>query len=140
MKCRVLMGKLVGKQLDAKTIKWKLGLTWGDRVKNPFYLDHFGHRWIFEDELLPTLVDEFSYVEREAHAYGGNTQEQFEEDEGWTTVLSVKDVMDLEAGEEVFMEIEGGEIEQVHIIGNRKRIRSKAKGEAGPSYNLEDVD
>lgn len=39
------MGKLVGKQLDARTIKWKLGLTWGDRVKNPFYLDHFGHRW-----------------------------------------------------------------------------------------------
>ncbi|RXI03173.1 hypothetical protein DVH24_003825 [Malus domestica] len=28
---------------------------------------------------------------------------------------SVKEVMDLEAGEEVFMEIEGGEIEQVHI-------------------------
>lgn len=39
------MGKLVGKQLDARTIKWRLWLTWGSRVKNPFYLDHFGHKW-----------------------------------------------------------------------------------------------
>lgn len=45
MDSRVLIGKLVGQQLDAMTIKWKLGLTWRDKVKNPFYLDHFGHRW-----------------------------------------------------------------------------------------------
>ncbi|KAB2631867.1 hypothetical protein D8674_038656 [Pyrus ussuriensis x Pyrus communis] len=45
MEGRVLMGKLMGKQLDARTIKWKLGLTWWDRVKQPFYLDNFGHRW-----------------------------------------------------------------------------------------------
>ncbi|KAM1281370.1 hypothetical protein ACFX15_021544 [Malus domestica] len=45
MESKVLMGKLMGKQLDARTIKWKLGLTWGSKVKNPFYLDHFGHRW-----------------------------------------------------------------------------------------------
>ncbi|KAB2626097.1 hypothetical protein D8674_017757 [Pyrus ussuriensis x Pyrus communis] len=38
MESKVLMGKLVGKQLDARTIKWKL-------VKNSFYFDHFGHRW-----------------------------------------------------------------------------------------------
>lgn len=22
-----------------------MGLTWGARVKKPFYLDHFGHLW-----------------------------------------------------------------------------------------------
>lgn len=37
MKSRVLMGKMVGKELDAKTIKWKLGLTWDEKVKNLFY-------------------------------------------------------------------------------------------------------
>lgn len=31
------------------------------------------------------------------------------------------------------MEIEDGEIEQVHAGGNRKRVRSEAKGGAGPS-------
>lgn len=38
------------------------------------------------------------------------------------------------------METEDGEFEQVQVGGNRKRIRSKAKGRMGPSYNLEDVD
>ncbi|KAM2122748.1 hypothetical protein ACFX1Q_020386 [Malus domestica] len=61
------MGKLVGKQLDARTIKWKLGLTWGDKVKNPFYLDHFGHRWYAieftdEDELEFALNNRPWYV------------------------------------------------------------------------------
>ncbi|KAB2635652.1 hypothetical protein D8674_026186 [Pyrus ussuriensis x Pyrus communis] len=53
MESRVLMGKLVGKQLDVMTSKWKLRLTWGSRIKNPFYLDHFGHKWYaieFTDE------------------------------------------------------------------------------------------
>lgn len=36
---------------------------------------------------LPTLVDEFSSVEGVAHSHGDNTQEHFEEDEGWITVL-----------------------------------------------------
>ncbi|KAM2999012.1 hypothetical protein FF2_040599 [Malus domestica] len=31
--------------IEARTIKWKLCLTWGTGVKNPFYLDHFGHHW-----------------------------------------------------------------------------------------------
>ncbi|KAM1181480.1 hypothetical protein EV1_000075 [Malus domestica] len=47
------MGKLVGKELDARTIKWKLGLTWDARVKNLFYLDHFRYKWYaieFTDE------------------------------------------------------------------------------------------
>ncbi|KAM1063554.1 hypothetical protein ACFX10_027650 [Malus domestica] len=51
----------------------------------------------------------------------------------------VKEVTDLETGEEVFMEIEEGVIEQVQIGGNREMIRSEAKKGAGPSYNLEDV-
>lgn len=28
----------MGKQLNARTIKWKFGLTWGDRVKNLFFI------------------------------------------------------------------------------------------------------
>lgn len=42
--------------------------------------------------------------------------------------------------DEVFMETEDGEIEQVQAGGNKKRIRSEAKGETSSSYNLEDVD
>ncbi|KAM1729142.1 hypothetical protein ACFX12_019574 [Malus domestica] len=53
---------------------------------------------------------------------------------------SVKKITDFEAGDEVFMETEDREFEQVQVGGNRKRIRSEAKGGAGPSYNLEDVD
>lgn len=41
---------------------------------------------------------------------------------------SVKEVTNLETGEEVFMETEEGVVEQVHSGGNRKRIRSEAKG------------
>ncbi|KAM1074535.1 hypothetical protein ACFX11_019717 [Malus domestica] len=53
---------------------------------------------------------------------------------------SVKKITDFEAGDEVFMETEDREFEQVQVGGNRKRIRSEAKGGAGPNYNLEDVD
>lgn len=53
---------------------------------------------------------------------------------------SVNEVIDLETGDEVFMETEDGEFEQVQLGGNRKRIRREAKGGEGPSYNLEDVD
>lgn len=45
METKVLIGKLMGKQIEARTIKWKLGLTWGLGVKNPFYFNHFGHHW-----------------------------------------------------------------------------------------------
>lgn len=39
----------------------------------------------------------------------------------------VKEVTDLEARDEVFMETDDGEFEQVQFKGNRKGIRSKAK-------------
>lgn len=42
MESRVLMGKLMGKQLDARTIKWKLGLTWGIESKTIFILTTLG--------------------------------------------------------------------------------------------------
>lgn len=52
---------------------------------------------------------------------------------------SVNEVTNLDT-DEVFMETEDGEIEQVQAGGNKKRIRSEAKGEMSSSYNLEDVD
>lgn len=54
-------GMLVGKQIEAKTIKWKLGLPWGSGVKNPSYLDHFGHhryaREFTEQEEMEYVLD-----------------------------------------------------------------------------------
>ncbi|KAM2264193.1 hypothetical protein ACFXTI_040375 [Malus domestica] len=38
---------------------WKLGLTWGSRVKNLFYLDHFGHQWYAVEF---TEQDEIKYM------------------------------------------------------------------------------
>ncbi|KAB2635774.1 hypothetical protein D8674_026308 [Pyrus ussuriensis x Pyrus communis] len=61
MENRVLIGKLVGKHIEARTIKWKLGLTWGLGVKNPFYLNHFGHHWyvveFMEQEEMEYVLD-----------------------------------------------------------------------------------
>lgn len=61
MENKVLMGKLVGKQIEARTIKWKFGLTWGLGVKNLFYLDHFGHHWydveFIEQEEIEYVLD-----------------------------------------------------------------------------------
>lgn len=42
MKSRVLIGRMFGQHLEARLIKWKLGLLWN---KNKFYLDHYGKRW-----------------------------------------------------------------------------------------------
>lgn len=53
MLSRVLMGKMIGQPLDARLIKWKLGLLWKNEVKNTFYLDHCGRKWFaleFTDE------------------------------------------------------------------------------------------
>lgn len=42
MESKVLMGKLVGKQIEARTIKWKLGLTWVRGSRIPFVLTTLG--------------------------------------------------------------------------------------------------
>lgn len=41
---------------------------------------------------------------------------------------SVKEITDLEAGDEVFMETDDEKFEQVQVGGNKKRIRSEVKG------------
>lgn len=50
------MGKMLGQPLEAKLIKWKLRLLWKNKVKNTFYLDHYGKKWFvveFTDEADP---------------------------------------------------------------------------------------
>ncbi|KAM1284653.1 hypothetical protein ACFX15_027057 [Malus domestica] len=46
MQARVLMGNMFGQPLEARLIKWKLGLLWKNDVKHTFYLDHYGRKWL----------------------------------------------------------------------------------------------
>lgn len=40
------MGTMLGNNLEATLIKWKLGSIQSTEVKNQFYQDHFDHRLI----------------------------------------------------------------------------------------------
>lgn len=40
------MGNMFGQPLEARLIKWKLGLLWKNDVKHTFYLDHYGRKWL----------------------------------------------------------------------------------------------
>ncbi|TQD96362.1 hypothetical protein C1H46_017996 [Malus baccata] len=54
IKQRVLMGRLFGKLKSTEVIHTKLTLSFGEAVKNPFFVDHFGWfslEFIDEDEL-----------------------------------------------------------------------------------------
>lgn len=54
MKSRVLMGNKFGQPLEARLIKWKLGLLWRNEVKSNFFLDHYGRKWFvveFSDDV-----------------------------------------------------------------------------------------
>lgn len=63
MKSCVLVGRMFSQHMEARLIKWKLGLLWKNGVKNKFYLDHYRRRWFaleFSDEMTWTSYSAIS--------------------------------------------------------------------------------
>ncbi|TQD94433.1 hypothetical protein C1H46_019923 [Malus baccata] len=89
---KILMGMMFRQHLEARLIKWKLGMLWKSVVKNTFCLDHYGRRFFvieFADSAdLEAVMDNCPWYIRD----------QIFHLERWTTIGDVLRVDDITLG------------------------------------------